>query len=232
MVLSFEFDEDWQTKRVRCDQWPESFAMWWLVAALYKRQIYLWIEVKLSVESRSTATVISAVIGCGPREVLLTQSTSNHQSPPHGVLPLDLGIFTPSYLQIGCNKKTSLLCIPIFSWYLGHIPQQGSLTLFSKIGPSKGQQLAEGFVSVARTSKVPDCPNWKKKCIGGLSYHHPLWHIRTLSMAHMIYDPHIKGFLKWVGYAVLLKLLLGVYFLFGHTWTHTHTYHTISILLW
>ena len=37
MALSFEFDDDWQTKRVRCDQWPESFAMWWLVAALYKK---------------------------------------------------------------------------------------------------------------------------------------------------------------------------------------------------
>jgi len=36
-----------------------------------------------------------------------------------------------------------------FAWYLGHIPQQGSLTLLSKLGPSKGQQLAEGCVSVA-----------------------------------------------------------------------------------
>ena len=54
-----------------------------------------------------------------------------------------------SYIQIGVKKNRSFLCIPIFAWYLGHIPQQGSLTLLSKLGPSKGQQLAEGCVSVA-----------------------------------------------------------------------------------
>ena len=150
MVLSFDFDEDWQTKRVRCDQWPESFAMWWLVAAPYKRQIYLWIEVKLSVESRSTATVISAVIGCGPREVLLTQSTSNHQSPPHGVLPLDLGIFIPSYLQIGCNKKNRCFASPFFLGILVASHSKVHWRCFRRSAHPKASSLPRGL-SASRT---------------------------------------------------------------------------------
>ena len=140
--------------------------MWWLVAALYKRQIYLWIEVKLSVESRSTATVISAVIGCGPREVLLTQSTSNHQSPPHGVLPLDLGIFTPSYLQIGCNKKTSLLCIPIFLGILVTSHSKVHWRCFRRSAHPKASSLPRGLSASLEHPKSLTAPIERKSVLG------------------------------------------------------------------
>lgn len=161
MVLSFELDEDWQSKRVRCDQWPESFAMWWLVAALYKRQRYLWIEVKLSVESRSMATLISAV-GCGPREVLLTQSTGNHKSPPHGVLPLDLSIFIPSYLQIGCNKKDRCFASPFFLGILVTSHSKVHWRCFRRSAHPKASSLPRGLSAWLEHPKSQTVPIERK----------------------------------------------------------------------